>query len=283
MAKQVVTPQQQLDEVRALVALYQALTKAQMTKIRKVLPQIRQQLELDGLEIASVIRVPLGKQIMQLLWAARSGLHLLDMTVQVAGGSAKEVKQEIVKLIKLAQVVEVCTPAGVVYCTTEATHQDDELLDATAQVAMLRQLQQQIAFLKKSSKSKLGATVPRPLVRLSPLSLVSAHPINVKNASPLPSPQSAKSTDATDATDLLLQIVAALEGKRGPVRIPDLLPTFGVSIQLAHAALLSGARAGQFDLQPESGMARLSVEEAKWCPPGPGHTTLAWLMPRSPR
>lgn len=43
-----------------------------------------------------------------------------------------------------------------------------------------------------------------------------------------------------------------------------------------HAALLDAARAGRIELQPESGLGRLSPEELGLCPPGPQGTRLSW-------
>jgi hypothetical protein len=204
----------------------------------------------------------------QLLWTAPDGLSLQAVGSRVVGATAKEVKHELAKLVRSVQVIEVCTPYEVVYCSAQAAQQMTDLLDVAGQEAMICHLQQQIAFLKKCGKSQLGATIPRPHVRLTAAA---------KNA------DNTCSAVQWESLDVLAQIESAIAEHRGPVRIPDLMPQLGVSVAAAHAALLSGARAGRFDLQPESGMARLSPEEAKWCPPGPGQTTLAWLMLRAPR
>lgn len=50
----------------------------------------------------------------------------------------------------------------------------------------------------------------------------------------------------------------------------------GLGVPQVHAALLDAARAGRIELQPESGLGRLSAEELDLCPPGPQGTRLSW-------
>lgn len=64
----------------------------------------------------------------------------------------------------------------------------------------------------------------------------------------------------------------------GLVYVPDLVaalePEHGR--EAVQAALLCAARAERLELQPESGLGRLTAAELARCPPGPQGTRLSW-------
>jgi hypothetical protein len=65
----------------------------------------------------------------------------------------------------------------------------------------------------------------------------------------------------------------------GLTSVPKLVRLLGgaAARDALHAELLRGARAGRFELRPESGMGRLSVEDASFCIPGPQGSRLSWV------
>jgi hypothetical protein len=65
-----------------------------------------------------------------------------------------------------------------------------------------------------------------------------------------------------------------------PIRIPDLLRALGTPADAGKRALIDGAARGLFALEPESGMGRLSGEDAELCPAGPMGTRLSWVVAR---
>src|SRR5262249_41099004 len=76
------------------------------------------------------------------------------------------------------------------------------------------------------------------------------------------------------------EIHRRFQSTRLPVRIPDLLRAVGAPTEEAKRVLLDGAARGLFELEPESGMGRLSREDAELCPPGPMGTRLSWVVIR---
>ena len=46
--------------------------------------------------------------------------------------------------------------------------------------------------------------------------------------------------------------------------------------EAAQRALLAAGDAGALELRPESGMGRLTADDAAWCPPGPQGSVLSW-------
>jgi hypothetical protein len=68
-----------------------------------------------------------------------------------------------------------------------------------------------------------------------------------------------------------------------PIRVPDLLRATGTPVAEGKRALIDGAALGLFELEPESGMGRLSGEDAELCPPGPMGTRLSWVVVREPK
>lgn len=81
-------------------------------------------------------------------------------------------------------------------------------------------------------------------------------------------------------TDHLLEVLSAHEGAGGmlmnvPGAVGDLRAE-GWPLSRIHSLLLGAARAGIIELQPESGLDRLSDAEMALCPPGPHGTRLSW-------
>lgn len=59
--------------------------------------------------------------------------------------------------------------------------------------------------------------------------------------------------------------------------IPDAVRALAAhGVAAVHSALIDAAKAGRIELQPESGLNRLSQAELELCPPGPQGTRLSW-------
>jgi hypothetical protein len=72
---------------------------------------------------------------------------------------------------------------------------------------------------------------------------------------------------------------AVLERIHGLTFVPELVRSVeleGVSVKAAHEALLRLARERRIELQPESGVGRLTAEDLALCPPGPQGSRLSW-------
>jgi hypothetical protein len=74
-------------------------------------------------------------------------------------------------------------------------------------------------------------------------------------------------------------LVEAHRESSGLTFVPKLVRLLGGTSarDALHAELLRGARAGLFELRPESGMGRLSTEDASFCIPGPQGSRLSWV------
>lgn len=74
-------------------------------------------------------------------------------------------------------------------------------------------------------------------------------------------------------------LVEAQKEPSGLTWVPKLVRLLGgeAAREAVHAELLRGARAGRFELRPESGMGRLSAEDAELCVPGPQGSRLSWV------
>jgi hypothetical protein len=87
-------------------------------------------------------------------------------------------------------------------------------------------------------------------------------------------PRSAPETSA-DVTAL----IDANRESSGLTSVPKLVRLLGgAKVRAAvHAELLREARAGRVELRPESGMGRLSADDAALCIPGPQGSHLSWV------
>jgi hypothetical protein len=96
-------------------------------------------------------------------------------------------------------------------------------------------------------------------------------------------PLQVHATVEMDAVRAFIETLDAALGEDSlrPQRVADVLrrldATGKVKNDLAKAALLLGAQAGRFTLEPESGMGRLSESDAALCPAGPRGTVLSWF------
>ncbi|HPH66236.1 MAG TPA: hypothetical protein PLF40_10845 [Kofleriaceae bacterium] len=289
--KSAIAPDVALAEIFASVAEQSALSRAQMAKYRGVLGAIREPLQQRGFDVGAVVRVPLAKQVLALLESAPQGIPVPALLKQVAGGSAVECKRALTAMLQQGDVVEAEAAHGRVIVLARCV--GPGWLGGADLAAYAKALQQELRRIKTTAKSKVGATAPKPMlvrelgvasaaVALAVAAHGSAEPAS-RAAPAQPSQVIGGSAGLDQDAATLAALAAQVRGKPGPLHVPALLRSLGVSVEVAQRALLAGARAGLFDLEPESGMARLSSDDAAWCPPGPGQTRLSWLMPKAAR
>jgi hypothetical protein len=97
-----------------------------------------------------------------------------------------------------------------------------------------------------------------------------------QESTPMSVPKAA--SDEQDLAPVLAALDATRDERTGlsfvPALMARLLPQMPVAV--AHEVLLTAARKEVIELRPEGGLGRLSNEELRLCPPGPGGTRLSW-------
>ncbi|HEY6912657.1 MAG TPA: hypothetical protein VI356_24960 [Myxococcales bacterium] len=82
---------------------------------------------------------------------------------------------------------------------------------------------------------------------------------------------------ALDADLLVSELTRHVRPAVGLSFVPDAVRALAAhGIAAVQTALIDAARAGRIELQPESGLNRLSQAELELCPPGPQGTRLSW-------
>lgn len=296
--KSAIAPDVALAEISASLAEQPALSRAQMAKYRGVLGAIREPLQQRGFDVGAVVRVPLAKQVLALLESAPQGIPVPALLKQVVGGSAVECKRALTAMLQQGDVVE--AEAAHARVIVLARFVGPGWLGTAALAAYAKALQHELRRIKMAAKSKVGATAPKPLLvpELGVPSVATkldgaAHESadlgvwsTVEQRAPAaahPSSSIGGSAGREQDAATLAALTAQMQGESGPLHVPALLRKLGVSVEVAQRVLLAGARAGLYDLEPESGMARLNGDDAVWCPTGPGQTRLSWLMPKAAR
>lgn len=244
-----------LARIDALVAAHGAVPSAEMRSIKRHLPVLRAALEARGHEIASTIRRPLEQQLRD---AVTSFTPSKELGRHVAGGSAREIKVAVDALVSSGTLVRVERPQGPGVAPTDGDYATREELDAL--LARLGRIQKMV---RKARSGKVRAAILREDLELVPRPRVPA-------LTPKPS-----------GADLADEIARRARQSPLPLRVPELLRSLGASIDGGRRALLEGVSRGLFELQPESGMGRLSREDAEWCPTGPMGTRLSWVSAQS--
>ncbi|MGD0676550.1 MAG: hypothetical protein ABSC94_14115 [Polyangiaceae bacterium] len=207
-----------------------------------------------GFEVgARFVRRPLEAQIEERLVRGPMSLRGADKVLH--GASSLEVARAARRLVERGRARLVLRPTGLHLASLTAP-----VLDDRAQKRLLLAITELTKLLKQSAKAKtgvLGADIEAALE-----SAVSRGPA-------LPP------TTTRDLGALLDQH----REDSGLTFIPKLVRALGgASVRDAlHAELLSGAHAGRLELRPESGMGRLSREDALFCVPGSHGMLLSWV------
>jgi hypothetical protein len=248
-----------------LVRVHGAVPRAELRAIRRHLPAIAARLVARGLEVGSTVRRPLEAQILDL--AGQGFVPKKGLERRVAGASLREVQEATGRLVQRGALVEVIreSGAGVVVATG-----DTEVMDAADLNELLRCLTKVEKLVRRARPVRgarptlLRADVSGPLKRW----VASAR-------TPVTEPVEAPLVEA-----LTREIRKRFRENPLPIRIPDLLRALGTPADAGKRALIDGAARGLFALEPESGMGRLSGEDAELCPAGPMGTRLSWVVAR---
>jgi hypothetical protein len=198
--------------------------------------------------VKSGVRVPLRRQL-EFLLHEREILPLAQLGKALRGVTQKEAKSEAESLaregrarIAIRGKIEVLVAEKV---KTLSREQLATLADAGARSARA---------MRKSQRTLLAADVRDQLAG------VVASP-----AQPL------------GAEILLSELARHVRPSVGLSFVPDTVRALeSRGVATVHAALLEVARTGRIELQPESGLNRLSAAELALCPPGPQGTRLSW-------
>lgn len=207
-----------------------------------------------GLEVsARFVRRPLETQILERLNGGPLSIRGLDKVVR--GATARETAQMATSLVDRNRARFVVRGKDLLLARPDAP-----VLDTHAQQrlkAAVGALGASLALADKKDGCLLQSDVEdalRPFVG-SPAPLASA------------------------AIHDVASLVDAHREGSGLTSVPKLVRLLGgLSARDAlHAELLRGARAGRLELRPESGMGRLSAEDASFCISGPQGSRLSWV------
>lgn len=252
-----------------LVRVHGAVPRSELRTIKRHLPAIAERLVARGLEVSSVgssIRRPLEAQILEV--AKQGFVPKKGLERRVAGASSREVVEATRRLVERGALSDVIreSGAGVVGATGDADVMDpgdlNELLRCLTNV---EKLVRKARTARGARSTLLRADVSGPLARW------------VESERP---PAREPVAEPPLVETLTREIRKRFRENPLPIRIPDLLRAMGAPADAGKRALIDGAARGLFALEPESGMGRLSGEDAELCPAGPMGTRLSWVVAR---
>jgi hypothetical protein len=209
-----------------------------------------------GLELgAKFVRRPLEMQLQERLVGPPIPLRGLDKVVR--GGTAGEVTEVAISLVERGRARFVARGKDLLLARKDAS-----VLDARARQRLKIVVQQVGASLALADKKGVDVLKSDVEEALKPFLEAST-----------PAPLTAAAMG--DITSL----VEAHREVSGLTFVPKLVRLLGGASarDAVHAELLRGARAGRFELRPEGGMGRLSLEDASFCIPGPQGSHLSWV------
>lgn len=204
-----------------------------------------------GLEItATRVRVPLAEQLLAHVSPGRA-VAVRALCRAVAGATAKEVQAGLAKLAGEGRLTLAVRSVELVATRDVAALAPAELRALEKGVATLAKA---LAIARRKSATLLRADVEQALGLSLPLA-------------------------ATVTAEKVFAAVARLRESSGLTFVPALIRALGGSIarEAVHAELLAGARAGVFELRPESGLGRLTETELADCVAGPQGSRLSWV------
>jgi hypothetical protein len=245
-------------ELVAAVEREGAVPRAAVTKRapRKQLLVIFDALVGAGLELgAKFVRRPLDAQLQERLVGPPVPLRGLDKVVR--GGTAGEVTEAAASLVERGRAQLVARGKDLLLARKDAP-----ILDARARQRLKGVVKELGASLALADKKGVGVLRADVVEAFKPF---------------FDAPPAAPITAGTIG-DVASLVEAHREGS-GLTFVPTLVRLLGgaPARDALHAELLRGARAGRFELRPESGMGRLSVEDASFCIPGPQGSRLSWV------
>jgi hypothetical protein len=222
----------------------------------------------EGFEATKThVRIPLRDQLLAVL-EERGMIPLQGLEKLVAGAAAKETKSTAEELAHKRQCFLVLRGKNHVLASSRTPVLDKDELRTLARATN--------ALSKQCTTAMKGAT-PKTLldqdVRELLLDIVTRPAKTTQPATPLAAP---------DLQELVVtEVRRLLRPQLGLTYVPDVVQALRSqhSVEAIQAALLDAARARRIELRPESGMGRLSAEDAALCPPGAHGTRLSWTRP----
>jgi hypothetical protein len=269
MARDPVTLDALLERIDALVRAQGAVPRADLRSIKRSLPALATRLAERGYEVGATVRVPLEAQILEL---ARLGfIPRKGLEKRLAGATAREATEAAQRLVAGRRLVEVLRESGPGFAAPGG--------DAI-EPADLEELLRCLVKVEKLVRRARTAKGVRPALLREDVRSLLARWTDAREAT---------AKDAGAAPGPLFETLAHEIRKRFrenplPIRVPDLLRAVGVPagvpLEEGQRALVDGAARGLYELEPESGMGRLSREDAELCPAGPMGTRLSWVVAR---
>ena len=258
------------------------LPAAEMRLARKHLEMLRPRLQALGFEVTSSrIRRPLVTQLLDALDAGF--VPMQDLPRRVEGASAKEVKAAVETILSDGRAREVMRVPGPGILL--ASRANGAVIDPADLATLLRHLANAQRLVKRAV-AKSGARSRRAVLRddvMGPL-LAFGNESSPERPTRAPAPrlavERADVAQRNSVAPLTQTIRGKVENSERPLRVPELLRSLHVDREAGKRALVEGASAGLFGLEPESGMARLAPSDAEWCPAGPQGTFLSWVVAR---
>ncbi len=209
-----------------------------------------------GLEVgAKFVRRPLETQLRERLVGIPIPLRGLDKVVR--GATAREATQAATSLVDRGWARFVAHGKNLLLAPKDAP-----ILDARTRQRLKVVVQEIDASLALADRKGVGVLRADIEEAFNPF-------LDASTAAPLSAPA---------IVDVASLVDAHREGS-GLTFVPRLVRLLGGASarDALHAELLRGARAGRFELRPESGMGRLSAEDASFCVPGPQGSRLSWV------
>ena len=232
-----------------------ALTRAGVPRAQH--GEVLSRLEAGGFErTKSGVRVPLRRQLLSAL-EERKTVPLAQLGKLVRGAPQKEAKAAAAALVSdgAAKTVLRGKIESIAAVTVPVLSND--------QVVSLARICKQLASLAAKAAKRGNATLLHEDVREQLLDFVTAS---------RPQRQAISLVDAT-----ISELGKHVRSSVGLSYVPDAVRALSAyGLPEVHAALLEAARSGRIELQPDSGLDRLTQEEMELCPPGPHGTRLSW-------
>jgi hypothetical protein len=244
-----------------LVRVHGAVPRTDLRAFKRHLPALAARLTACGLEVGSTVRRPLEAQLLDAVkqgFVPKKGLER-----RLAGASAREVQDAARRLVERGDLIEVVRESGPGFAGPSADVMEaDDLGELLRCLTKVEKLVRRARPARGTRPTLLRADVSGPLARWTETGRAAV----VESVPRLES--------------LMNEIRRRFRENRLPIRVPDLLRATGTPVEEGKRALVDGAARGLFSLEPESGMGRLSGEDAELCPAGPMGTRLSWVVAR---
>ena len=258
--------------VDELVQQHGAVPRSEWASFRRHLSALMPGLTARGYEVGSTIRRPLEAQLLGL--ADQGFVPTKAIEKRISGATAREAREAAQRLVSRRELVVVMREGGIGFVRSSSEGRVARDLDELLRCLTLAQRLVRRARGKGGGCGVLREDIAAQLARWT--SSIEDH------TATLTSPERAERAERAEVIDEVIdrEIRRRLRADHHPIHVPDLLRSVGASAEAGKRALLAAAARGAIALEPESGMGRLSGEDAEWCPVGPMGTRLSWIVGR---